>query len=829
MADEFDNNPSSESPESKATDDNSEKPSGRPWDDFVPGETTAFDYSPEEFADLSEDALNGLKELVLIASRTDVASRRFEVEQAWEARLFERGYQHLLPRRGGGWSLPGEGTSWGPNATADSSSLYSTNIYGRDKDIIVAAMARETPQITFFPSDPDAPADFRASESANKYKEIYMKNNPMRDILAKIGLYYYTDDRVVLYTRLVLDKQQFGENEDGTPAGREITSVYGKLEGKVPVPVSGQRQMQFVQIYEETDVAVAKAMFPWVAKDIRPGSCGIGEIELDKIARINTKLALLGSYVTGDSLQRDVTIQMTWFRPEMFYDPGLSDSIREELLAAFPDGCLCVFAGQIFAFARNERMDDHIVVSHAMPGVGQNRRALGTNNISIQKRLNSYMDIMDDFFRRTIPRRIYDNDAFDVAALQQQDNSPGGSIPAMSQPGKMLTDLVMIEPTPQPQPSLPEFAKMYFDELPASLTGAVPALFGASTNTDTVGGISIQRDQALGRIGVPWNAAKEAITKAAHQAVLAAATRASVMKDTVANGTSISVDPEDLRGNVVTYPEYDQSFPESWPERELRYTEIVQNAPQNSFYAELLKSPKNMRAIADNIRMADLEIPGEDSVRKQLTELDELKTSAPLDNPAYLQAQQQLAMIEQGMTADKVAGKDIPPEAAQMFQQLQQTVAQMPKLIPSVQVEQDESVNHDVEARTVFSWLNSEEGQRFKYGTADEQAGFQNAYLHWQGHMQMEKKLAPPPVAQPPHISIPFDKMPTDAQTQALAHAGINTSPDKIDQKALINTQHKIAERVVPKTVPESINIHKITRVGKKSSTPPSGVPNGNV
>src|SRR5260221_1754006 len=101
---------------------------------FVPGKYAPFDYSAEPFAKLEDDEKRVMRELVILASRRDVASRRFEVEQCWEERLFGRGYQHLLPRRGGGWSLPGEKSVWGPLATADSSALRATNIIGRDTD-----------------------------------------------------------------------------------------------------------------------------------------------------------------------------------------------------------------------------------------------------------------------------------------------------------------------------------------------------------------------------------------------------------------------------------------------------------------------------------------------------------------------------------------------------------------------------------------------------------------------------------------------------------------------------------------------------------------------
>jgi hypothetical protein len=57
-----------------------ESPSNSPL-----GVYTSFDYSSEPFAELSEDAKNALLQLDIIATKTDVAARRFEVEQAWES------------------------------------------------------------------------------------------------------------------------------------------------------------------------------------------------------------------------------------------------------------------------------------------------------------------------------------------------------------------------------------------------------------------------------------------------------------------------------------------------------------------------------------------------------------------------------------------------------------------------------------------------------------------------------------------------------------------------------------------------------------------------
>jgi hypothetical protein len=61
----------------KSADDKPESPSDSPL-----GVYAGFPYSPEPFADLSPAARGALIQLDNIATKTDVAARRMEVEQA---------------------------------------------------------------------------------------------------------------------------------------------------------------------------------------------------------------------------------------------------------------------------------------------------------------------------------------------------------------------------------------------------------------------------------------------------------------------------------------------------------------------------------------------------------------------------------------------------------------------------------------------------------------------------------------------------------------------------------------------------------------------------
>ena len=58
---------------------------------FDPGELAPFWASPHEPAQLSDDAEKQLRALCDLVGNKDVAARRWEVEQAWEARLYDHG------------------------------------------------------------------------------------------------------------------------------------------------------------------------------------------------------------------------------------------------------------------------------------------------------------------------------------------------------------------------------------------------------------------------------------------------------------------------------------------------------------------------------------------------------------------------------------------------------------------------------------------------------------------------------------------------------------------------------------------------------------------
>lgn len=832
------------------------------------GQFTAFDWSPEphymaegvyipeEFesidkrdtSPLSENARNALMELDMTAESVDVAPRRIEIEQTWRANHYDRGYQFLLKNPKGGWVLPGATSGVGAKTQQNICSLYHTNIYGEKGEIITAAMSREVPKVEFSPADPDHAPDQDMSDVSDDLKDIWAKNNGgLQPLLQDAAKIFWNDGRCLFWTRFELNGEEYGYQEDEQPTvpeneqeppteptdteggieyqianespvdknsqrrprGRVKTSAFGKLAQRVPINCACQADMGSLALYEDKDIAIAKAQFPWMREKVKGGGDGTGETELDRVARENVNQAVPGQYVTGDSINRHCVVKHRWFRRSMFFDEKVQDDVREELLAKFPDGALLVKAGSEFAFARNEGVDDAVVIGHPFPGKGQNRRALGESLLPIQDYINELVMLALDFAKRTVPKKWMDADAFNVEAVRNQRNVPGDIGPFASQPGKSVDQLIFIEPTPTPQPWMISWIQWIITSLSEQISGALPSLFGASI-TGQVGseGVAIQRDQALQRVGCPWNSLQAMFAAAARQAVMLTAKCANTdIRDVIPGRGPVSIRLNDLKGNVLCYPEANPEFPESWAQRESRLKELLDFALKSpdSAAGAMLLDPKNLKEFKTGLRLHNFTIKGASSVDKQEAELEILLRSGPMPNPQKAKLQAALNNAVMGMKQEMQAGTANPQELQQapaMLNQLEQTMNSLPDQVSTVPVRDDGSQDNVVEAGVLFDWMNGANGRKYANGNAEQKAAFENVLLHWTEETTAAKKVAaanaPPP--QPPRVSfnVPVDKLPAPEAAAAVQAGGIQSNPADFQQHQATETNSKIAQKVVP-------------------------------
>jgi hypothetical protein len=348
---------------------------------------------------------------------------------------------------------------------------------------------------------------------------------------------------------------------------------------------------------------------------------------------------------------------------------------------------------------------------------------------------------------------------------------------------------VIFEETP---PAFPEqlvaFIQDFKGDLAQLLCGAFPALYGGDTQSnDTMGGITIQRDQALGRIGLPWRRLKEAVATTMMQAVQALAKNHD-SAISVTGKISVTVEMADLQGDMYAFPEVDENFPETPTQRQNRVTLILQDAATNPMLGQLIDDPDNLELVKDAVGLDDFVMPQLESRDKQLGEIEVMMRTGPVPNPAIQALKNHIAMLANNA---KVLAQSNPQQAQMLVTQGEQLGNQLKQLMQTAPKVSSEDIdprcdNHEVEALTCLRFINGPKGRAMKNGTRDERDAFENIRLHYIAHDDEDKKqkaaAAPQPVQKPPSISGNIKDMTPDAAAQALAQAGIKTDPNTIAQ-----------------------------------------------
>jgi hypothetical protein len=492
------------------------------------------------------------------------------------------------------------------------------------------------------------------------------------------------------------------------PNGQEVVTIIGGLELKTPPWANEMHEYPYLQWNVEVHQARLRAAYPHAADKI--GSpVASGSQEYERLARLAQSQ---GGPLTegGDSNINLITFQRTWLRPWAFF--ALDDkSLRDELLKLFPDGAYVAFAGEAYCESRNENMDDHWRVLHALPGDGSSGRpALGDSLISVQERFNTLSNLQIETYEYGIPPIYADSEVLDFDALQNQTAEPGAHYPARAKPGQSLA-AGFFQPAPaEVPPDLAQHAANLMGPVAQFLTGAFPALFGgAMANNDTAAGYAMARDQAMGRIGLVWRR-----MKFFHADVMLLAV--DCFRKNRPNDVEITllgagaafesrwIRLADLKGNLFSYPETDEQYPTLWSQQRGVLLQLLANP--DAEIQSVLAHPENMALVKRLIGLEEFVIPDEESRTKQYREIAQLVAEAPVVN------------------RDPVSGAE--------------TI--LPSILP------DEFADkHTVELEICMRWFAADAGQVAKI---EAPAGFANVRAHAMMHKAYVLKQQPAMQAQ---------------------------------------------------------------------------------
>jgi hypothetical protein len=382
----------------------------------------------------------------------------------------------------------------------------------------------------------------------------------------------------------------------------------------------------------------------------------------------------------------------------------------------------------------------------------------------VQKRLNNWLDLMNDIFVRTIPKKWMDSKAFAVDAIRQQTNTPGDIGSFKRQPGTPVTELIFVEPAVNPPANLADFIKEYSGPLSELLSGAYPALAGGDVGTADSGvAIATQRDSALGRLAPTWHSIKNAEATSDKQLVRwAAKCRDKSINERVPGGETITLEINDLKGNITVFAESDENFPETYTQKKNSFMTLFNDSAKNPQIQEVLFNPANLELVQNMVGLSELVIPQVLSYRKQLGEIEVMLKSTPVPNPQVMQAMQKIAQM-------KAMGVD-----PQELMQAEQEVQALPQEVCSMPIDAKREDN-ETEAMTCWLWINGEEGRKAKRGNKE---GYDNVCLHFDMHTDAAaaKAAAAGQPAKPPSISIGYKDvamLDKGASDQILQKGGI--------------------------------------------------------
>ncbi len=770
-----------------------------------------------------------IKAMVSAAAIADNVARRIEIQGAWMLELLDRGFHNIKPQSDG-WNisgLPGTGRyqNLGPYGSCLANGSHPTNVIGEKNDIIVACLTRELAESKFVPECPGDPDDEVYADTADSMRNFIADENKYGKRQAEVARFFCTDETAVSYVRPVADAQRWGyedaeesvvpESQDlppepkatsKRPKMRVCMDVYGKLSRKVPMMARDQSAMQFQMLAWESDIAQAKSTYTWVADKITAGDLGIAEIKLDRLARQSIRLAVQAYYGTGDSLARDVTETYVWFRPGFYMDDSCPKPCRAWFWENFPKGMLCVYASDVLCYVRNEGMDEVLNIFHAHTGNGQNRRALTESYAGPQLRLNTLVDLWDEFCRKEVPRVGADKDVWNVPALRASSVRVASIEPCIAPVGRPLADTLVAFPQPSHVPTMPDFIMWLSGPLAEQLTHATQSLSGSQDANDpdqTATESKLKDHSSMTAFGESWKEICEGFAVADTQGV---SWVARVLPETEKFDSDfpgkgrIQAEVGKLKmGAGKARANGEASFPQSWAEREQAWDKVMAAAEANpqGVAAGIVGNPITLAGMKPFLPKG-MVIPGVAAVEKQQGEFDVLLRTAPVDNPQFIQAQQMVAqltpLVQMGTEEmQQMQAQGIPPDpqkaqllqqAQQQLQQAQQALQTMQPQISSVPVRPTD--NDAVEMQVCDEMINGAVGRRLGSSKVPEDmAAYANLVMHFNQHEAQAKQKAMQNVKPTPaKVSINIDpsKLDPSAEAGALALAGVPSNPAEANQ-----------------------------------------------
>jgi hypothetical protein len=443
-----------------------------------------------------KDLQDAVKDLCKHFMGLDKWVRRQEVIEARRQRFYWRNEQYIYWKSDAiGFVTATGGQSLSLDNDADVEVPRYTdvyNIYTPYGESLLSTLIQNAPGVNWQPVDPSNANDITAAKTASKYQQKIENDNDRKGIQSDVARFFFTDGRTVLHVYR-------------TKEGWEKITVHGVLETKV-VPVTANSIDELVTLFisDELDIYQAKDDYPDYADDIKESGSSLGESAYERSARLGV-LQGTKSPMGGDTFAHMVSRHRCFLRTSAYRK--LPEKFRDEIRTMFPEGLKVTFCGDAYCASENMAMEEQNTIGFPGPGDGMCRPSMGKRVVPLQDVFNDELNLWHEAHDYCIPTLFMYSETGDIDAVREQISEPGNIVPFSAlPPGASSAEAAfyaaVIEGIPATLPQLITFLQ---GPLAQFISGAFPALFGGDTGeNDTAKGISIQRDQAMGRMGISW-------------------------------------------------------------------------------------------------------------------------------------------------------------------------------------------------------------------------------------------------------------------------------------------------------------------------------------
>lgn len=418
------------------------------------------------------------------------------------------------------------------------------------------------------------------------------------------------------------------------PNGQEMVELFGGLETRRPYWAKTLKQHPWIGIDIEASRDSIASAFPDYAEEIQQDSSKEEEAN-DRSARLGSMtpqppqgLGWTPTVASGASNTHLATYSRYWFRPSTYWRIKKKE-VRELLFKEYKDGIFAQFCGETLLNCINESMDEHLDLSYGLTGDGANPPALCDNMVPVQEGLNSAYNLaLEALEYCSFPPIVVDGSMISTTELQHRKMRPADLLEIKVPAGKNIEQAFF-------QPQIKDTSVAIQNVITEAfkwaeyLSGAGGALTGGGIqNNRTAQAYVTARNQAMGRLAIPFQSGKSLLarieeklvhefsTKHTRDEVFAVVGKGSKgWEERVINLTT-------ARGKVRAYAEDSETIPTTWAQKQAIWQQLISS--NNPVIQALLADPNNTELWSQALAVPEISIPGKEQRNRMYERIEQL-------------------------------------------------------------------------------------------------------------------------------------------------------------------------------------------------------------